>query len=454
MQRKLVLKLIAIAVLSLLLLVPLGMIEQQVRERSARQAEVVRNIAESAAGPQTLVGPVLAIRYRERIEHREKDAKTGAETVRHEIVERTRLLPPQKLDIAGGSRVEMRNRGLYGARLYHLDLQFAGRALVPPRLGLDGATAIVDANAFLVLGLSDPRGVGVDPDVRIDGESRRFATGTLGLIAGAGLHIPLGKVGVSDLAEGRRVEFAFPLKLTGLEHLRIAPTGETTTVALKSDWPHPSFQGRFLPTTRSVDKNGFEARWEVSHLARNFDRIAKGGAEHAAHGETLGVSYMDPVNVYLKSERAVKYGVLFVVLVFAAFFLTEALRHLPIHPLQYLLVGLALAVFFLLLIALSEHTDFGLAYAASAAASTLLIGAYLAGALRDRRRGIGFGAGIATLYGVLYGVLLSEDNALLMGSLLIFSALGATMLATRRIDWYSVGTGGSDEAMANEGGRA
>jgi inner membrane protein len=450
MQRKLVLKLIAIAVLSLLLLIPLGMIEQQVRERSARQAEVVRNIADSAAGPQTLVGPVIAIRYRERVEIREKDG-LGHETVRHEIAERTRVLPPQKLDIAGGSRVEMRNRGLYGARLYHLDLQLAGNAEVPPHLGLDGKPALVDAQAFLVLGLSDPRGVGIDPAVRIDGETRRFATGTQNLLPGAGLHIPLGAV---DLAAGRRIEFTFPLKLMGLEHLRIAPTGDTTTVSIKSDWPHPSFQGRFLPTARTVTAQGFEARWEVSHLARSFERITKGGAEHAAHGETLGVSYMDPVNVYLKSERAVKYGVLFVVLTFAAFFLTETLRRLPIHPLQYLLVGLALAVFFLLLIALSEHTDFGLAYAASAAGSTLLIGAYLAGALRDRRRGIAFGAGIATLYGVLYGVLLSEDNALLMGALLIFSALGATMLATRRIDWYSVGTGGGDEAMAGGGGRA
>lgn len=445
MQRKLALKLLAIAVLALLLLVPLGMIEHQVRERNVLQAEVVRNIADSAAGAQTVVGPVLAVRYRERIEHREKDSSTGRERVRHEIVEHSRVLPPQKLDIAGTSRVEMRNRGLYGARLYHLDLRFAGSAEVPPRLGLDGAPVLVDAQAFLILGLSDPRGVGVDPEVLINGDVHRFATGTQGLLPGAGLHIALGKI---DPAAGRRIEFAFPLKLMGLEHLSIAPAGESTTVALESDWPHPSFQGRFLPTTRSVTAQGFTARWEVSHLARNFDRIAQGGAQHAAHGETLGVSYIDPVNVYLKSERAVKYGVLFVVLTFAAFFLTETLRRLPIHPLQYLLVGLALAVFFLLLIALSEHADFGLAYASSAAASTLLISTYLAGALRDRRRGIAFGAGIATLYGVLYGVLLSEDNALLMGALLIFSALGTTMLATRRIDWYSVGSGSEAAASA------
>ncbi|HNM76460.1 MAG TPA: cell envelope integrity protein CreD, partial [Accumulibacter sp.] len=240
------------------------------------------------------------------------------------------------------------------------------------------------------------------------------------------------------------------LKLMGLEHLNIAPAGESTTVALTSDWPHPSFQGRFLPTMRQVNEQGFTARWEVSHLARNFERIVQGGAEHAAHGETLGVSYLDPVNIYLKSERAVKYGVLFVVLTFAAFFLTETLRRLAIHPLQYLLVGLALATFFLLLIGLSEHIDFALAYASAAVASTLLITVYLASALRERRRGIAFGTGIALLYAVLYGVLLSEDNALLMGALLIFAALAATMLATRHIDWYRVGNGDEPAASASE----
>ena len=448
MQKKLILKLFAIAVLSLLLLVPLGMIEHQVRERSVRQAEVVRNIAEAAAGAQTVVGPLLAIRYRERIQHHEKDASTGHESVRHEIVERCRVLPPQKLDIAGSARVEMRHRGLYGARLYHLDLAFTGTAELPPHLGLDGTPQLVDAQAFLVLGLSDPRGVGLDPEVLIDGAARRFATGTQGLLPGAGLHIALGKV---DLAAARRIEFSFPLKLMGLEHLNIAPAGESTTVALTSDWPHPSFQGRFLPTMRQVNEQGFTARWEVSHLARNFERIVQGGAEHAAHGETLGVSYLDPVNIYLKSERAVKYGVLFVVLTFAAFFLTETLRRLAIHPLQYLLVGLALATFFLLLIGLSEHIDFALAYASAAVASTLLITVYLASALRERRRGIAFGTGIALLYAVLYGVLLSEDNALLMGALLIFAALAATMLATRHIDWYRVGNGDEPAASAGEG---
>jgi inner membrane protein len=153
----------------------------------------------------------------------------------------------------------------------------------------------------------------------------------------------------------------------------------------------------------------------------------------------LDVAFIDPVNVYLMAERAVKYGILFVALTFAAFFLTEILMRRSIHPLQYLLVGLALAVFFLLLIALSEHIRFTLAYATSGAACVALIWTYLAGALGSRSAGAAFAGGIGLLYAVLYGVLQSEDNALLMGSLLLFAALAAVMLATRHLDWYRIG---------------
>lgn len=442
MQKKLLMKLLAIAGLSILLLIPLSMIESQIGARSARQNEVTRNIAESSAGQQTLVGPVLLVRYRERIERRSKDEGTGRETVRQEIVDRSQTFPPQNLDIGGEVRVESLKRGLYRARLYHLAAQVAGTVVIPPKLGLEGATDLVDAQADLVMGVTDPRGVETDPEVRVNGKSLRFATGTAGAVAGQGVHVVLGEF---DPARGATYDFSLPLNLTGLERLAIAPAGNSTRVSLKSDWPHPSFQGRFLPQQRTVSKDGFEAQWQVSHLARNFDRILK-GAEGQGGAETLGISLIDPVNVYLKSERAVKYGILFVSLTFAAFFLTEILRRLAIHPMQYLLVGLALAMFFLLLIALSEHVDFVLAYGVSSAACVALIAAYLSGALGSRLRGVAFGAGIAALYGVLYGVLLSEDNALLMGTLLLFLALGATMLSTRRLNWYRVGGLAGEEA--------
>lgn len=440
MQRKLFAKLGLIALLSLILLIPLAMIEDQIVGRSELQDAVVEDIAESAAGSQTLVGPLLAVRYRERVVHVEQDAATGKQTLRSEIVERTRVLPPETLEIDGEASVENRQRGLYRASLFHLDARLSGRAQVPARLGLDGERQLIDARAYLVLGITDPRGVDNNPEVRINGRDYRFATGSgaADVLAGAALHIALGEI---PLDAESAFDFSVPLLLTGSSRLSIAPAGNATTVTLRSAWPHPSFQGRFLPQTRTVGEQGFEAQWQISHLARSFERVLLGElSEHSdTRSETLAVSFKEPVNIYLKAERAVKYGALFVVLTFAAFFLTEVLRRLPIHPLQYLLVGLALAVFFLLLIALSEHIDFGLAYAVSAAACVLLIGTYLSGVLRSLARGGGFAGGIGALYAVLYGVLLSEDNALLMGALLLFVALGVTMLATRHIDWYRLG---------------
>ena len=440
MQKKLFTKLAVIGLMALLLLVPLALIESQISARGHRQFEVIRDIAESAAGPQTLIGPVLQVRYRERVEVRGKDSATGNETVRYEIVTRSTVVPPQILTIDGDARIEVRNRGLYRANLYRLGLTLEGRFDLPARLGLEPGRDIVSAEAFLVLGLSDPRGVENDPQVKVDGRVYRFATGSERTLAGAGLNLALGAL---DTRTARSFEFAVPLSLTGTSRLAIAPAGEATTVTLRSHWPHPSFQGRFLPVERRVSADGFEARWQVSHLARNFERVL--AADTDGGRETLAVSFVDPVNVYLQGERAVKYGVLFVVLTFAAFFLTEVLRRQAIHPLQYLLVGLALAIFFLLLVALSEHIHFALAYAVSAGACVLLIGTYLAGALGGRRRGMGFGGGIAMLYAVLYGLIQSEDNALLMGTLLLFAALGATMLATRKIDWYRFGASAETE---------
>ena len=438
MQRKLVLKLLAIGLLSFLLLIPLAMIESQIAQRSYRQDDVTRNIAESAAGEQTLIGPVLLVNYRERIQRRvpekNKDGEILRERLVDEVVERTQVFPAQRTDLDGTLAVDTLKRGLYRVRLYHLDAALAGSATVPPRLGRSADAELIDAQATLVLGVADPRGIKDDPEVKVNGVVHRLATGTAGAINGAGVHVPLGAV---DLATGASYDFSLPLKLTGLARLSIAPTANATRVAITSAWQHPSFQGRFLPLQRRVDESGFAATGQVSHLARDFDRALLANTNEG-RSEVLGISLIDPVNVYLTAERAVKYGSLFVVLTFAGLFLMEIVRRLPVHPMQYLLVGLALAIFFLLLIALSEHVEFLIAYGVSAIACIALLGVYLAGVLGSWARGIGVSSGIAALYGVLYGVLVSEDNALLMGTLLLFAALGTIMLATRRLDWYGV----------------
>jgi inner membrane protein len=436
MDRKLLFKILAIAFMSILLLIPLSLIEGQIRDRSQRQDEVQQSIANSAAGRQTVIGPVILLRYRERAPEIQRDSATGHTTTATRVVEQSHLLAPKNLSIEGDAKVETRHRGIYQARLFHLDVNNRARFVIAPFAASAADRTLVDAEATLILGIADPRGVDLDPEVTINGRPFRFSTPDDKVKTGDSLHlpqlvIPLGQI---DPTKANTFDVAFPLQLTGTTQLAIAPTGDANSVHLKSGWPHPNFGGRFLPRERSLGSSGFEARWEISHLARDFTKALDPNS-----GEALSVDFVDPVNVYLQSERAVKYGILFIALTFAGFFLTEILRESPIHFMQYLLVGLALAIFFLLLIALSEHLPFAVAYGASSLACIALIGAYLAGALGGARRGMAFAGGLTGLYGVLYGVLLSEDNALLMGALLLFIALGATMLATRRLDWHRLG---------------
>ncbi|MDR2187804.1 MAG: cell envelope integrity protein CreD [Azonexus sp.] len=437
MDRKLFFKIFAIVGMSILLLVPLLMIEGQISERGYRQSAVLADLARTSAEAQILIGPVVQLRYREQVPELLRADAIGEIPVRTlKTVERTLFIAPEALNINGQARVETRQRGIYQARLFHLDanMQSQFKVNVPADLPKDGV------EATLLFGLSDPRGVDNDPEVQINGQAYRFVMDQGGDKERDGgrnvtqLSIPLGHL---DTGKAYPYEVKFPLQLTGTTQLSIAPVGDTNHIRLASSWPHPSFGGRFLPRERSVSKSGFEASWEISHLARDFKQALTAGS-----GEVLAVNFIDPVNVYLQAERAVKYGVLFIVLTFAAFFLTEILRRAPIHPLQYLLVGLALAIFFLLLIAFSEHMAFAAAYGLSAAACIGLIAWYLVGVFGSRQRGAAFGAGLTGLYGVLYGVLLSEDNALLMGSLLLFIALGVVMLTTRRLDWYSLGQRG------------
>lgn len=430
MDKKLLYKIAAIGLMSILLLIPLAMVQGQIRERSHRQQEVQANIANSAAGEQTLVGPVLTVNYREQVET--TPGKDDA-PARRQIVERSLRLAPEELTLDGDTAVETRHRGIYQARLFRLNATGSGYFIVKPPVASSNGR-IIDAHLQLQLGISDPRGINNDPQIQINGKTYRFTSPANKNGANNGLRQLSIDLGPLDLQQAARYDFKFPLQLTGTTRLAIAPSGEANHISLKSAWPHPNFGGRFLPTSRNVSQQGFDAQWEISHLARNFE-----ATQNPASGEVLSIDFVDPVNVYLQAERAVKYGVLFIVLTFAGFFLSEILRRAPIHPMQYLLVGLALAIFFLLLIALSEHLPFFVAYALSAAACIGLIAFYLAGALGGWRQGSAFGAGLTGLYGVLYSVLLSEDNSLLMGSLLLFVALGTTMLATRKLDWYRLG---------------
>ena len=216
-------------------------------------------------------------------------------------------------------------------------------------------------------------------------------------------------------------------------------------MSLKSDWRHPNFGGQFLPQPESqqIDKNGFVAQWTVTALASNAQQqvqaLLEGRKEGLSSIERLEVGFIEPIDIYSLSGRALKYGFLFIGLTFGCFLLFEVLKRLPIHPAQYGFVGLALAMFFLLLFALSEHIAFWLAYLVAATGCAALLGFYLSAVLHGVKRGASFSIMLIALYSALYGLLVSEDNALLLGSLLVFALIAIAMVLTRNVDWYGVG---------------
>ena len=250
------------------------------------------------------------------------------------------------------------------------------------------------------------------------------------------------------------------LELVGTERISIVPLGGNTEVLMTSSWPHPSFAGRFLPSEREVKPDGFSAQWRLSSLATTAQadiaggsRICVGGYDENAHEYTPGgttprdcadsfsVAFVDPVNPYTLSDRATKYGVLFIALTFVAVGLFELMKKLRVHPVQYLLVGSALCSFFLLLVSLSEHLPFGASYAAAATACVLLLGYYASHMLGSLARGIPLGAGVALLYGLLYVLLQLEQTALAVGAIALFLVLTAVMVLTRKVNWYGLTQG-------------
>lgn len=424
-------KILMIFLLALILLIPLQMIESKITERQSLQQQVQQDIARSASGPQTIKGPYLVIRYK-LIERKTTRDSSGNEKVTTSSSIRDTIVMPGNLKISGDADVETRSRGIYQARLFTLRSNVTGAFVVPQGYGINRPLAdIVPVAAFFVMNVSDSRGIRNAPVLTLNGSKFDFAPGCVGAISGNGIHVPLKAL---DASQTHAFNFEFPLELQGMTTLAVTPSGNNTEVSLKSSWPHPSFGGSYLPRTRTVDEKGFSAEWLVTNLARN--NTARGDDGQHADAEVFSVAFIDPVNVYSLSERAVKYGVLFVVLVFTSFFMFEVLRSLRIHPMQYMLVGLAMAMFFLLIISLSEHMPFLASYAVSGAACAVLIGVYLAGVLKNRKPALAFSGGISLLYAVLYGVLQSEDNALLMGTLVMFTALAAVMVLTRRMDWY------------------
>lgn len=444
MKHALLFKFLAIALLMLLLLIPIGMIGNTIDERRAYSERVVRDIANSSSHSQTLVGPVLIVPYRKIERTWTVDAEKKRVIEERTVSGKLHFLP-ELFRLNGDLSTELRKRGIYSARLYHADSRIDGHFIVPLNYGITNNLAdYTFLTPYVAVGISDIRGIKNSLKLQLNNQPYEFEPGSELKILGDGVHasFPLAVLqGVNE--QIKKLDFSFDLLLDGTEQFNVSPIGKETHVELRSDWPHPRFIGNFLPVERSVESSGFSARWQTSYFATNFSEsffsCVRSNQCDQFQQRQFGVSLIDPVNQYVKNDRAIKYALLFIALTFASFLLFEVLQRLRIHPVQYGLVGVALAFFYLLLVSLAEHIGFAMAYVISSLACVLLIGFYVSHVLKSVKRGLSFTAGLSFLYALLYGLLSAEDYALLMGALLLFVLLGVFMMLTREVDWYALG---------------
>ena len=427
-----------ICALALAILIPLGLIQGKVHERGARAQSVETAFAQETSGAQVLVGPFLALTCEESyveertVYQRENKPLTVREAKKRDCP--TTLFTPESLAIRGALPVEQRYRGIYPIRLYQASLDLSGEFRWPGAPASPAGLAREWKDAYLVVAVSDVRGIKA-----ARGPSLDFSPGPIHPGLKSGLNAYLGTYGAREA--GAALPVAFRLELTGTSRIDLAPVGNTNSIRIDSPWPHPSLVGAFSSDEREISAAGFSAAWRVNHHATGgaaFWREQAQGDKLFVNPRLLGVSLVEPVNLYSLAYRATEYGFLFVLFTFAAFGLVEVLWGVRLHAVQYLLVGLALSVFFLLLLALSEHIAFGAAYLCAASACVALLTYYLRAALGARARAAAFTALFATLYGSLYVLLKSEDHALLLGALLVFGALALIMVLTRNLDWAAL----------------
>jgi inner membrane protein len=422
-------KALFIGALVLLLLIPLAMIERLIAERGQRHDAASADVA-SSLGSQTVGGPILIVPF--RLANSSDPAATDA-----------LYLLPEQLDIASDSNTKTVTRGIYRIPTYEARIKISGRFPTPTVSARDGDREYLWDQAAIALPISATRSIREPARFVTGGASAAFQFGgTRGGTFGPELIARYADLGLG--APSAPLEFSVDVAIGGSNWLGFLPLGATTRVTATSDWPSPSFRGAYLPEDRDVNAKGFTATWRVLDFGREFPpRWKRSDPVQVFSGNSieLGVALIDPIGVHEATLRAAKYGVLLIGLCFAAYFAFELLAGLRLHALQYLQIGMANCVFYLLLVALAEQIGFGYAYLASAGASAALITLYSVAVLRSVQRALPIGVLLAALYAYLYVTLRAEDYALLLGAFGTFGTLAAIMYFTRHVDWHAVRIG-------------
>ena len=433
-------KVLGIGALALLMTIPLMEVNGLVRERQALRTTAVAQIAQGWGGSQVLGGPVLVVPTQRLAgpEGQVPQWRAGSETV---------LADALSMNVALATAT--RHYGIYAAPVYvatvKLDALFRAEDLARYRAASDAAWQ--SGKAEIRLPIADLRGLRDVSSFTINGRPVRFDSSTAQFGPWSTVAVPIDL----DTLAGQPVHVAITLKLAGTDALQLLPLARATDIAMRAPWRDPSFTGAALPLEHHIDASGFTARWHLLDLNRRYGQHwddGGGEVERVLPDSAFGVSLYQPVDVYQRNVRAGKYGLLFIASTFLVFFLFEVLKRLRVHPVQYLLVGMALATFYVVLLALSEQIGFDAAYAIASVSVAVIVGGYAAAVLRARRTGWLLGGVLVLTYGVLYGLIAAEQYALLLGALLLLAAVAILMYLTRRVDWYAYTTTATGESTA------
>jgi inner membrane protein len=423
-----VVRMIIVGGLSLALLIPTFFIESLVFERQSRRQQAVAEVSGSWGGQQTLTGPILTVPY--------VIAKVGEKGKISYSSHHMHLLP-STLTMRGSVAPEMRYRGMYQVALYNTRYHIEGEFRLADLLALDVPADDIRWNeAFVEYGITDLRGIRDTITLAWDGAPYRSSPGLkCESIVTSGITF------TPPVAPGRQTyRFSLDLNLNGNSELSFIPIGEVTTVSLQSTWGSPSYVGSFLPARRSVEKSGSTAEWKVLNLNRNFPQAWK-ESRYNVRDAAFGVRLFMPVDEYQKTDRSIKYALLFIALTFVAFFLSEIIARTILHPIQYALIGLGLIIFYLLLLSISEQTSFNTAYIISSAAVITLVALYTRWVTHSGRVPAVIAGVLVVLYSFLFVTLQLEDYALLIGGIGMFLILTVVMYLTRKVDWFALGAG-------------
>ena len=440
-------KLLFALLVGALLAIPLFAVYLLVYDRQSQSETAQASIAEGWGGPQTLAGPVLVIPYQDQVV--ETVTEAGNQVTRTRTVWRELTLSPEVADLTSEVAPERRRRSIYEAVVYEATTSGTARFALPADLTRFGVTAdrLAYDRAELRFGLSDARGLfGRPPTALVDGRALVLQPGKgLAATSGSGFFAWLDARALLQRPVGVRFNFAY----RGNGSLTLAPQAGDTRWQVRSKWPHPSFGGGFLPTERRVGDAGFTATWRVGNLALGRALVEAGDAQAPtsaagidrvatttpASAHEARVDLVSPVDLYAQVNRSVKYGFLFIGFTFAMFLMFDVIAGVRVSPVEYMLVGAGLVLFFVLLLAFAEVVGFMIAYLVAAAAIIGLLAAYSAAVLGSWRRGGYVAALLAGLYATLYILLSLEAYSLLIGALLLFAALAAIMYLTRKLDW-------------------